>query len=258
MKRPVGGETFLWFGVFVLATAVPLNTFLWRRMRGRTLEHTGGVAPSAKPAAAPPTRPTPFVLSISMLQVSFCLAIIGCCISMSMPLAHLIAHASDLGHATARAAEMLATALFVATAVRLVAGTLLVDRFGGLVALLVFSAAQTAALMLYAMVDGMLALYLVSVLFGLGYGGINMCYPVIVQEHLPAAESGRRLGVVLLFGALGMALGGALAGYIFDLTGSYTPAFLIGAAFNVANLVIILTLINRKRSAPAQPAVVSP
>ena len=103
-------------------------------------------------------------------------------------------------------------------------------------------------MLLYAAVDGMLALYVVSALFGIGYGGINICYPVLVREHLPPAEAGRRLGVILLFGTLGMALGGWLAGYIFDSTGTYTPAFLVGATFNVANLIIVLFLIIRTRS----------
>ena len=93
---------------------------------------------------------------------------------------------------------------------------LVVDRFGGLVGLLIFSGTQTAALALYAMVDGLAVLYLVSALFGVGYGGISMCYPVIVREQLPAVESGHRLGIVLLFGALGMALGARLRSYRFD------------------------------------------
>jgi len=40
-----------------------------------------------------------------------------------------------------------------------------------------------------------------------------------------------------------MALGSWLGGYVFDLTGGYQSAFLIGVAFNVANLVIIVGLI---------------
>ena len=119
------------------------------------------------------------------------------------------------------------------------------DRFGALAALLVFSGIQAVALVLYALVGSLPALYSVSVLFGVGYGGIAMCYPVIVREHLPAAESGRRLGLVLLFGAIGMALGGGIGGYLFDVTGSYTPAFLTGVAFNALNLIIVFSLVYR-------------
>ena len=76
---------------------------------------------------------------------------------------------------------------------------------------------------------------------------------MLVREHLSPAEAGRRLGVILLFGTLGMALGGWLAGYIFDATGSYTPAFLVGAAFSVANLIIVLGLIARTRAGGGTP-----
>ena len=182
---------------------------------------------------------------------------LACCVPMSIPLGHLVSHASDLGHPTVRAAEMLAVALFAATLVRLAGGALVVDRIGGLTALLVFSGIQAVALILYALVDALFALYLVSALFGAGYGGIAMCYPVIVREHLPAAESGRRLGLVLLFGAIGMALGGGLGGYLFDLTGTYSPAFLTGAAFNVLNLMVVFSLVSRRRRMDAAPLAVA-
>ena len=247
-------DTFLWFGVFVVVTALPLSAVLWRRRptqvaRSRSESGRGVDARTEAPA----TRERTIRLSTFAIQTAICLAIIGCCVSMAMPVAHLVAHASDLGHATARAAEMLAVALLTSTVIRLVVGTLVVDRFGGLVALLVFSALQTAALLLYAAVDGLLALYTVSVLFGIGYGGISICYPVLVREYLPRAEAGRRLGVILLFGTLGMALGGWLAGHLFDLTGSYTPAFLTGAAFNVTNLIIVLGLVFRTRAGGGAP-----
>ena len=54
--------------------------------------------------------------------------------------------------------------------------------------------------------------------------------------------------MILLFGTFAMALGGWLAGYIFDSSGGYTPAFLVGAAFNAGNLVIVLFLIKRTRA----------
>ena len=102
-----------------------------------------------------------------------------------------------------------------------------------------------------AVVDNLTAVYIAAMLFGLGYGGILPCYPVIVREYLPASEVGRRTAIVILFAGGGMALGAWLGGAIFDLTGSYKMAFLIGAAFNLANLAIIGSLIARTRIRPA-------
>ena len=241
--------TYLWFGAFVLFTALPLTALLWRRLPSRPVHPEG----RERTDAMSKTRVPRLGISNSKLQAALCLAMFSCCVPMSIPLGHLVSHASDLGHPTARAAEMLAVALFAATLVRLAGGALVVDRIGGLTALLVFSGIQAAALILYALADALLALYLVSVLFGAGYGGIAMCYPVIVREHLPAAESGRRLGLVLLFGAIGMALGGGLGGYLFDLTGTYSPAFLTGAAFNTLNLMVVFSLVSRRRRMDAPP-----
>jgi cyanate permease len=46
---------------------------------------------------------------------------------------------------------------------------------------------------------------------------------------------------------LGMALGGWMSGWIFDLTGSYRAAFLNGFAWNLLNLSIALWLLRAGR-----------
>jgi MFS family permease len=244
-------QTFLWFGLFALITSVPL-TFVLRRphphVTPRTMDEPEPSGPTADEEAS-----TAIGLSPRALQAIICFAIVGCCVAMSMPLAHIVAHTSDLGHATSRAAEMLSVLLAATLIVRLLAGSFILDRFGGLLSLLIFSALQALALTFYAAVDGLLALYAVSLMFGLGYGGIGMCYPIIVREYLPASQAGRRLGLVNLFGAGGMALGGWLAGVVFDLQGTYSPAFMVGVAFNVANIAIILVLLARRGRSRLQP-----
>ena len=72
-------------------------------------------------------------------------------------------------------------------------------------------------------------------------------YALIVRELFPAGQAGWRIGAVILFGSIGMALGGWLGGQIFDLTGSYRNAFLVGVAFNLGNLALVAALIHRQR-----------
>jgi cyanate permease len=48
-----------------------------------------------------------------------------------------------------------------------------------------------------------------------------------------------------------MALGGWLAGAIYDRTGSYATALVNGIAWNIANMTIVGWLLQRKRRRPA-------
>jgi hypothetical protein len=44
---------------------------------------------------------------------------------------------------------------------------------------------------------------------------------------------------------IGMALGGWLAGYVYDQLGSYGPAFALGVVFNIANIAVIAAVARR-------------
>ena len=121
------------------------------------------------------------------------------------------------------------------------------DKIGGLPTLCISSVLQALALCLYLFVDSLIGLYAISVFFGVAFAGIVPSYAVILRQHFPVSEIGQRVGVIFLFGALGMALGGWLGGAIYDLTGSYFEAFLVGIAANVVNLFLVLPLLRTER-----------
>lgn len=244
-------ETAIWYGVFVLATMLPLVLIL--RMRAPP----AGPAKPAVPGARVRDRQRSLVgLSPFRMQMMLSIASVGCCVAMSLPLAHIVSHVSDLGFDGSNGARVLSVMLVCASLASFFGVGFLGGRFGGLKAIFIFSAAQAVFLAMFAFVDSLTSVFLVAALFGLGYGGILPCYPVIVREYLPAAEAGRRTGVVILFAGSGMALGSWLGGAMFDLTGSYNAAFLIGSAFNLANLTIIATLIYETRRDHALPVIV--
>jgi len=68
-----------------------------------------------------------------------------------------------------------------------------------------------------------------------------------VRENFSAKQIGARVGTVIMFTMLCMALGGWMSGKVFDLTGSYHAAFLNGIAWNLLNLAIAATLLMRLR-----------
>ena len=134
---------------------------------------------------------------------------------------------------------------------RLVSG-MICDRIGGIRTLLLGSGLQGIALVLFLPFDGLVPLYVVSALFGLFQGGIVPSYAIIVREYFPPQEAGARVGAVIMATLFGMALGGWMSGWVFDLTGSYRAAFLNGIAFNLLNLSIASWLFFRVKRLSAQ------
>ncbi|MGH7661583.1 MAG: MFS transporter [Vulcanimicrobiaceae bacterium] len=185
-------------------------------------------------------------LSPNALQGALAVAGVACCVAMSMPQVHIVAYCGDLGYGVTRGAQMLSLMLGFGLISRVASG-FVADRLGGLATLLIGSALQAVALLLYLGFDSLTSLYAISALFGLFQGGIVPCYAIIVREYLPANEAGMRVGVAMTATLTGMALGGWLSGAIFDLTGSYHAAFVNGVLWNLLNGSIVLWLLLRLR-----------
>ena len=217
----------------------------------------GGAAVGNDSLAQAQRSGRPFGLSPGRAQALLCVAGLACCVAMSMPQVHIVAYCGDLGYGAARGAQMLSLMLAFGIASRLISG-LICDRIGGLRTLLLGSVLQGVALLLFIPFDSMTSLFIISALFGLFQGGIVPSYAIIVREYFPPAEAGARVGTVLMFTMLGMALGGWLSGQVFDWTGSYTAAFVNGVGWNLLNLAIVLTLWRRslrlERGGPTLPA----
>lgn len=195
----------------------------------------------------------PFGLSLGKAQTLLCVAGLACCVAMAMPQVHIVAYCSDLGYGAARGAEMLSLMLACGIVSRLVSGVIC-DRIGGIRTLLLGSALQGLALLLFLPVDGLVPLYIISALFGLFQGGIVPSYAIIIREYFALNEAGARVGSVIMASLLGMALGGWMSGWIFDVTGSYKAAFMNGTAWNLLNLTIVCVLYWRIRQ-PKPPAL---
>ncbi len=235
-------QTHLTVGLVAAGLIVPLSLLMRRR------------APHAAPGGyvQKATGQGGLDLPPGVLQGLLIVAGIACCVAMSMPQVHIVAYCGDLGYGVARGAEMLAL-MMAAGIVSRVASGWIADRIGGLATLLLGSALQAVALALYLGFDSLASLYVISALFGLFQGGIVPSYAVIIREYFPPHEAGRRVGLVVMATIFGMALGGWLSGLIFDLTGSYTAAFLNGVGWNAVNMTIVFWLILRanRRAATA-------
>ncbi|WP_263488164.1 MULTISPECIES: MFS transporter [unclassified Mesorhizobium] len=239
MKAEGWRFTYVAIGIFCLATMVPLVLMLRRG------------APIAAAGSAGSRLVQPISLSPTALQVLLVIAGLGCCVAMSMPQVHIVAYCMDLGYGVAHGADMLSI-MMAAGVVSRVASGFVADRIGGVKTLLIGSVLQCLSLFFYIPFDGLASLYVVSLVFGLSQGGIVPCYAIIVREYMPAREAGQRVGIVIMATIFGMAIGGWMSGWIYDLTGSYAAAFLNGIAWNLLNiLVMVLVLWKARRGATA-------
>ncbi|MFT5486513.1 MAG: MFS family permease [Paracoccaceae bacterium] len=248
---------FIGFGIIAACIMLPLCMIFARKPPALDTLHAAEALDDtdSKGRARRGARKSETSLSIFQLQMVLCAAIVGCCISMSLPLAHLVAHATDKGLPLTDAVTVLSVTLMAAFVSRVLLVGFLSDRFGGLWALFCFSALQAAMVGLLTASDSIAVLYIVGIGFGFGYGGIFPVYAVIVREYMPPQEAGRRTGIVFLFGALSMGFGSWMGGALFDSTGSYTTPFLLGVAANCVNLVIVGMLLTKtKKSEPPEPA----
>lgn len=228
--------------VLVVAVILPGSTLLRHRLPDSSLT-----------AEAQATSLTPRHVPFSPAVLMWMLAAAGvaCCVAMSMPQVHIVALAVDLGLGQAVGAQILAVMLLGGVVSRLVSG-LIADRLGGVLTLLIGSVGQMIGLMLYLPAEGQTSLTVVSLIFGLSQGGIVPAYAIIVREYMPAKEAGTRVGFVIMATILGMALGGWMSGWIYDMTGSYSLAFVNGILWNAANIAIMLVILfsGRRRKTP--------
>lgn len=226
---------YLSLAVIVPVLVIPLSLFLRRRVPFAASAHSDAISASRARASGFSPRALMWVLG---------LAGIGCCVAMSMPQVHIVSYCVDLGYGPAVGAEMLSLMLLGGVVSRLLSG-LLADYLGGVLTVLIGSALQGLALVLYLPFDGLVPLYIVSAVFGLAQGGIVPGYAVIVREYMPSAEAGARVGFVMMATIMGMALGGWMSGWIYDVTGSYFAAFVNGIGWNVLNAAILIMILMR-------------
>jgi MFS family permease len=168
-----------------------------------------------------------------------------CCVTMAMPQNHLVALCTDLGISATLGAAMLSVLLGAGFLSRQAWGWVS-DRAGALLTLITSSLLQTLAMSGFLFTQEEIGLFAVATAFGLGFSALIPAYVLAIRELFPVGEAYWRVPSLLFMSGSGMAVGGWLAGYLYDLHGYYGPAFATGVAFNVANLALLGMLVVRQ------------
>jgi MFS family permease len=239
-------QTMLCYAFVEIAAVVPLAAIFLRQPPELTLPS------DASPHAS--TRGTVMGWPPDLVFALLSVAVIFCCIPMAIPQAHLPAFCSDLGILASHGAAMLSVLLGTAFISRQFWGWV-ADRVGGLNTVLVGSALQIVAMAAFMLTQDEVGLFTVAAAFGLGFAGIIPAFILAIRELFPASEAYWRIPLFLLCSGSGMAIGGWIAGALYDRFGTYMLAFAAGVGANAVNLAIVGALVLRQRYVAARKSI---
>jgi MFS family permease len=175
------------------------------------------------------TRSFWFFMMIGVLLVS----------GIHLVFSHLIPHITDMGFSENAAATILSLIGITSIVGGILMG-LISDKFGRKPIAFICVLLQVCALAWLIPSDSLWSLYLFASIFGIAFGGVMATLTPMVGETFGIACIGKLMGTLdCSFGIAALA-GPLMAGFIYDIRGDYTLAFIItSAAAMVAALLIL-------------------
>ena len=169
------------------------------------------------------------------------------CIGHSIPLAHMVSMATFAGLSGVTAAGVLSMSAAFSMVSRL-GMSLLAEARGSRVTLFLALVLQTLPTLLLLSARDVVSFYSFAVLFGLGYGGEMVGFPIFNRQYYGTEAPLHSIFSWQIAGAMGgMALGGWLGGALFDLTGVYTWSVLAAVAAGLMGMTTVALLPAHKK-----------
>jgi MFS family permease len=247
------GDTFVLMGITSGVLMAGFSWFIRSQPRDVGLKPYGesedtAVATKPQPEHRPPfyTEARPDFFRYASRTQPFLLLILihflGCA-SHSIPLTHVVAMATDVGIAPIAAATVLSLMSGFAMASNF-GSSVLADMAGGKKALAMVLLLQAGGMFILLGARDLWVFYLFTLVFGLGYGGEMVAFPIINRQYYGNAPIGKVYSAQMVGAGLGMAGGAYLGGLLFDLTGNYTSAIWVAAILSFLGLIAVLRLVS--------------
>ena len=165
---------------------------------------------------------------------------IACLISsfgVFVPFVHLVPYALDHGIAQSAAVLLLGAIGAGSTAGRFFLGGI-ADRIGRQPFLLITFAGMALALTIWAVATNIWTLAVFALLFGLFYGGWVAILPAVMVDYFGGRNASGIIGILYTSVAVGTLIGPSAAGFIFDVSHSYTVPIIASVGANVCAVII--------------------
>ena len=162
-----------------------------------------------------------------------------CCATHAGPIFHTVSYAIACGIAPMAAVSIYSLEGLAGLGGRLIFG-LAGDRFGAKPSLVVGLVIQACAAGAYFFAGRLGDFYAIAAIFGMAYGGVMPLYAVLAREYFPMRIMGTVFGAAAMISSLGMALGPAVGGWIFDTFHGYGYLYIASFGMGLAAVAIAL------------------
>lgn len=162
-----------------------------------------------------------------------------CCAAHSGPIFHTVSYALACGLPAMTAVTIYSVEGLAGLGGRILFG-LLGDRFGARRVVVAGLMVQAVGAGSYYFTRDVGEFYAVAILFGVAYGGVMPLYAVIAREYFPLRIMGTVFGGAAMISSLGMALGPAVGGWIFDTFHGYGYLYIASFGMGLAAVAIAL------------------
>ena len=162
-----------------------------------------------------------------------------CCAAHSGPIFHTVSYALACGLPAMTAVTIYSVEGLAGLGGRILFG-LLGDRFGARRVVVAGLMVQAVGAGSYYFTRDAGDFYAVAILFGMAYGGVMPLYAVLAREYFPMRIMGTVFGAAAMISSLGMALGPAVGGWIFDTFHGYGYLYIASFGMGLAAVAIAL------------------
>jgi MFS family permease len=221
-------------GILVWLTLIPAS-FLVR---------PAPAAASSDASSAPGSEGSAMTLSQAFRSPAFMVlsaTFFACCAAHAGPIFHTVSYAIGCGLPTMAAVSIYSVEGLGGLAGRVAMG-MLADRVGAKATLIAGLVLQALGAGAFVLATRLHDFYMVAAVFGFAYGGTMPIYAVLARHYFGQKIMGSVLGAASMISALGMALGPAIGGWIFDTYHTYTALYLGSLAVGLVAVVLAIGL----------------
>jgi MFS family permease len=182
-----------------------------------------------------------------------------CCVCHSIPLVHVVGFALSAGLSAFASSWVLAIMIISSVVGRIYWG-MFADRHGARFALMLTLFMQGALILWLVNTQDPVLFFMYALVWGFGYGGVGTQYGMVSREVFGARLFGPGYAGQNAFAMVGMAVGGFLGGYLYDISHSYVTSWLVSFTSGLISSLLAMDLMmqsERDKATQATAAVAS-